>query len=268
VENKNNELKMLAKTIRRSVVEMAYYSHASHTGSALSIVDILTYLYFEYLNVKPDDPSFYQRDRLILSKGHASAALYATLAEKGYFSGAILSKYYCNGGILPGHLDKDSVPGIEISSGSLGHGLSIATGMAIALKNDNLSSRVVVLMGDGELNEGSVWEALMFIPVNKLSNIIVIIDKNNLQGFGNTDSILSLDSLPEKLKSFNWLVKEVNGHDFSDLRKTLSSSKDKPLVIIANTIKGKGVSFMENQFIWHYKSPNNEQLKKALRELE
>lgn len=261
-------LKAVAKSIRRSVVQMAHASAASHTGSALSIVDLLTVLYFRVMDIDSEHPQKSDRDRFVLSKGHASAALYATLAERGFIDKALLDAYYCDGGALPGHVDFTAVPGIEASSGSLGHGLSLGTGMALALRSDGMCSRVFVLMGDGELNEGSVWEPLMFIPHQGLCNITAIVDCNKYQGYGAAADVLNLDPLDQKLVAFGWQVAVIDGHDFAAIEKALQTRTEKPLVILANTVKGKGVSFMEGEFVWHYKSPNDEQLTIALQELE
>ena len=180
----------------------------------------------------------------------------------------MLNKFYCDDGILPGHLDKEVVPRIEVSSGSLGHGLSIGIGMAIASKLDKLNYKVYVLCGDGELNEGSIWEAIMFAPQKQLNNLTLIVDYNKLQGYGKTNEIINLEPLKDKFAAFNWYVIEVDGHNFNEIENALLKKTNKPKVIIAHTVKGKGVSYMENEFVWHYKSPNEEQLKIALKELE
>lgn len=260
-------MKTIANQIRKNILVMNSRSHASHSGAALSIVDILVVLYFRVLNIDPKFPSDSKRDRLILSKGHGSSALYATLAEKGFFDKNLLDKFYLDGGKLPGHLDKDSVPGIEVSSGSLGHGLSLGLGMAMANTMDSMASKVFVISGDGELNEGSMWEAIMFAGHLKQKNLTLIVDYNKLQGYGKTHEVINMEPLGDKFKAFNWDVFEIDGHNFEEIEKTLLISTDKPKVIIANTIKGKGVSYMENQFVWHYKSPNDEQLKQALGDL-
>lgn len=261
------DLVQISKNIRRSIVKMNAKSFASHSGTALSIVDILSSLYFKIMNIDENNPKLKNRDKFILSKGHGSSALYATLSEKGFFDKKLLEGFYIDGGILPGHLDKEVVPGVEVSSGSLGHGLSIGIGMAIANKVDKLDNNVYVMCGDGELNEGSVWEAIMFAPQNKLNNLTLIVDYNKLQGYGKTNEVINLEPLNEKLKAFNWDVIEIDGHDFEEIEKSLTKVTNKPKAIIAHTTKGKGVSFMENEFVWHYKSPNEEQLKQALEEL-
>jgi len=261
------DLVQISKNIRKSIVKMNAKAFASHSGTALSTVDILSCLYFKIMNIDENNPNLVNRDKFILSKGHGSSALYATLSEKGFFDKKLLEGFYIDGGLLPGHLDKEAVPGVEVSSGSLGHGLSIGIGMAIANKVDKLDNNVYVMCGDGELNEGSVWEAIMFAPQNKLNNLTLIIDYNKLQGYGKTNEVINLEPLNEKLKAFNWDVIEINGHDFDEIEQSLNKITNKPKAIIAHTIKGKGVSFMENEFVWHYKSPNQEQLKQALEEL-
>lgn len=260
-------LEDISKEIRKSILKMNSKSFASHSGTALSTVDILTVLYFKIMNINPTNPTLKNRDKFILSKGHGSSALYATLAQRGFFNKSLLDGFYIDGGQLPGHLDKEAVPGVEISSGSLGHGLSIGLGMAISNKVDNLKNHVYVMCGDGELNEGSVWEAIMFAPQMKLNNLTMIVDYNKLQGYGKTNEVIDLEPLNGKLKSFNWDVIEIDGHDYEAIENALNQQTVKPKAIIAHTIKGKGISYMENQFVWHYKSPNEEQLKQALEEL-
>lgn len=244
----------IAKEIRRSIVKMNSASFASHSGSALSVVDILTTLYFKVLNIDPDNPSKKDRDIVILSKGHGSSALYAALAHRGFFELSVLGKFYTDNGILPGHLDKEAAPGVEVSSGSLGHGLSVGLGMAIARKRSKSASRVVVISGDGELNEGSMWEAIMFAPQQKVDNLTLVVDYNKLQGYGETNEVINLEPLKAKFESFNWLVLEVDGHNFDEVERAFLVETQQPKVIVAHTVKGKGVSYMEGQFIWHYKS--------------
>ena len=262
------DLDRISKEIRKNIVIMNSKANASHSGSALSIVDILVVLYFKILRINPKDPFRTDRDRFILSKGHASTALYATLSKRGFFKEELLNKFYCNNGVLPGHLDKETVAGIEVSSGSLGHGLSLGIGMAIASKLDKYNYNVYVLCGDGELNEGSMWEAILFAPQKKLDNLTLIIDYNKLQGYGETNEVINLEPLKEKFEAFNWEVLEIDGHNFEEIEKSLLKRASKPKVIIAHTIKGKGISYMENKFIWHYKSPNKEELEIALKELK
>jgi len=260
----------IAREIRKKILKMIFDSQASHIGSALSCVDILTVLYFKILNINPQSPLAENRDRFILSKGHAASALYATLAQRGFFPEEILDSYCLNGGKLPGHSTKGCVPGVEVSTGSLGHGLSMGAGMAIAAKHDNKNYKIFVLLSDGECDEGSVWETAMFASHHKLDNLIGIIDYNKFQAFGKTNDILNLEPLKEKWLSFGWQAQETDGHNFSQIEKTLNNvpfEKGKPSLIIAHTVKGKGISFMENKVEWHYKSPNKEQYNLALKEL-
>jgi len=260
----------IAKEIRKKILKMIFTSQSSHIGSALSCVDILTTLYFKILKIDPQKPSAENRDRFILSKGHAASALYATLAQRGFFSEEVLNSYCLNGGKLPGHSTIHCVPGVEVSTGSLGHGLAIGAGMAIAGKHDNKNYRVFVLMSDGECDEGSVWETAMFASHHELDNLIGILDYNKLQAFGKTKDVLNLEPLRKKWVSFGWQVKEIDGHNFKQIEKVLSKApfkKNKPSIIIAHTIKGKGISFMENKLEWHYKSPSKEEYLFALKEL-
>lgn len=258
----NNNYPKTAKKVRKKVLKMIFDSQMSHIGSSLSCVDILTVLYFAALKDK---------DKFILSKGHAASALYAVLAEKGFFPEEILKTYCQNEGKLLGHSTKDCVPGVEVSTGSLGHGLAMGAGMALAKKYDGQNERVFVLMSDGECDEGSVWEAAMFSSHHKLDNLIGIIDYNKIQAMGKTNEVVNLEPLAEKWQAFGWQVKEIDGHNFSEIENVLSEvpfEKEKPSLIIAHTIKGKGISFMENKLEWHYKSPNKEQFDRALKELE
>lgn len=240
--------------IKKNIIRMAHYSHASHVGSALSVVDILFVLYSKI--IKP-------ADKVILSKGHASSALYATLAEFDHIDKSYLEQYYINDGKLPGHLDKDSVSAISASTGSLGHGLSLGLGMALADK----SRHVYVILGDGECNEGSIWEAFILMGKLKLQNITIVIDHNNLQGYDKTDVIADYSRLSSTLSNFGLSSMEIDGHNLKELEIALKKSVHASKVIIAHTIKGHGISFMENELKWHYKSPNDEELKQALDEL-
>ncbi|UOF91387.1 transketolase [Fodinisporobacter ferrooxydans] len=259
---------MLTNDIRKSILHMMHYSKSSHIGACFSIVEILYVLYFKILNIDPATPFMTERDKFILSKGHASAALYATLAERGFFSKELLNKYYINSGVLPGHLDKSSIPGIEVSTGSLGHGLPIGLGMAIANRLNSNKGNIFVLLGDGECNEGSVWEAIMLAAHLKLNNLTAIVDYNGLQGFGETKDVLNQENLLERWRIFGWESFFVDGHNIDDLTTILKLQVQKPKVVIAKTIKGKGISFMENKLEWHYKSPNDLQFQLALKELE
>ncbi|WP_346353473.1 transketolase [Azotosporobacter soli] len=263
-EKKNSKL----INIKKNVVKMTHVSKASHVGSCLSIVDILYVLYFKIMKIDVRNPQFSERDKFILSKGHASAALYATLAERGFFAEKILEEFYTDNGKLPGHLDKEAIPGVEVSSGSLGHGLSIGVGMALANKLQNNPGRIIVLLGDGECNEGSVWEAIMLAPNINLDNLLVIVDYNKLQGFGRTNEIIQQENIKRRWQEFLWEACEINGHNLREIEEALLKPQKGPKVIIAHTVKGNGVSFMEDKLEWHYKSPNEEQLEQSIRELD
>lgn len=265
------DYKKVAKEIRKKILRMIYNSQSSHIGAALSCVDILTVLYFKILNINPVKPLFPDRDRFILSKGHAASALYATLAEKGFFDKKILNEYCKDGSRLPGHSTMNCVPGVEVSTGSLGHGLSIGVGLALAAKSGGRTYRTFGLLSDGECNEGSVWEAVMFAAHHELDKLIAIIDCNKLQAFGKTKEVINLEPLADKWRTFGWVVKEIDGHNFDEIENGLKSipfKKGKPSAIIAHTIKGKGVSFMENSIAWHYKSPTQEEYNIAMKEID
>ena len=259
----------LAKKIRLRSLRMVHAAKSSHIGSCLSISDILAVLYGHTLRVDIEDPKNPNRDRFILSKGHAAVAVYATLAEIGLNPIAELETYGRNGSNYMAHVSH-KVQGVDFSTGSLGHGLSYGAGKALAFKKLGLSPRVFVVLGDGEMDEGSVWEALMFSSHHNLSNLIAIIDRNRLQSLEDTETTLALEPLAEKLSSFGWDVETVNGHDHAELHSVLSSDRgesNRPLAVIANTVKGKGVSFMEGQVLWHYRSPNDDELRSALEEI-
>ncbi len=259
----------LALNIRKDVVRMTHLAKSSHIGSMLSIADIIAVLYGKVLNKRADKPLWPLRDRFILSKGHAGAAVYAVLAELGYFPIKKLNEYCSNGSVFSGHISHD-VPGVELSTGSLGHGLSVGVGMALAAKMDLKKHRVVVLLSDGECDEGSNWEAALFAAHHKLSNLIVLVDYNKIQSLGKVEEILQLEPFSDKWISFGWDVKEVDGHNHEELVDVLNfdiSKKEKPTCIIAHTIKGKAVSFMENTVLWHYRTPQDEEYEKALEEL-
>lgn len=259
-----------AKEIRRQIVTAVFKAGASHIGSALSCVDILTALYFEIANIDPKNPKEKNRDRIILSKGHGGIGLLATLANRGFFPKKQLEKYCTDGSTLLGHTMMESAPGVEVTTGSLGHGLSLGLGMALALKSDNLKSKVYVILSDGELDEGSSWEALLAAGNFKLDNLVAIVDYNKIQSFGTVKEVMDLEPLVAKWQAFKWHTREVDGHDFSKLTGVLRSvpfRKGSPSVIIAHTVKGKGISFMENRLEWHYKSPDADQLSRALEEL-
>ena len=232
------------------------------------MADIVAVLYGGVLRFDPAWPNWPERDRFILSKGHAAALLYAALAETGFFPIDWLSTYSADGSKLGGHVTAHGVPGVELSSGSLGHGLSVACGMALALRADKNPSRVFALLSDGECDEGSIWEAALFAGHHKLDNLVAVIDYNKIQSFGSVTEILDLEPFADKWRAAKWAVAEIDGHDHAALHKQLSHTEiGKPNLILAHTIKGKGVSFMENQLAWHYKSANDEQLAKALAEI-
>lgn len=264
------ELETIAQRVRGHLVQMSHNARAAHLGSALSCVDLLVALYWEAIRIDPMSPNDPSRDRAILSKGHASAALYAVLAKKGFFDESLLATYGRNGENLPEQMGPKCVPGIEAATGSLGHGLPIGAGIALAGQIRRQAHRTFVLLSDGECNEGSVWEAAMFAAANRLDNLTVIIDYNRWQATGRSNEILALESLPKKWEAFGWGVCEVDGHNYGDLAealKTLPRETDRPTAIIAHTIKGKGVSFMEDDNNWHYRIPNEEEVTAALVEL-
>ena len=263
-------LRQLTRTFRREILEMTTRAGSGHPGGSLSSIDVLTALYFHHIRVDPKNPKWEDRDRFILSKGHSCPALYAVLAERGFFSKEILSTLRRYGSILQGHPDMNRTPGIEMSTGSLGQGLSVSCGIALAGKLDGRDYRVYCLMGDGEIDEGSIWEAAMIAPHFKLGNLIGIIDRNMLQIDGTTEYVVRLEPLSDKWKAFGWSVVEVDGHDMLQILDALdaaSRANDVPTVIIAKTIKGKGVSFMENQLQYHGQSLTEEELARALEEL-
>lgn len=264
------ELNDISKNIRFELVKMSHYGKAPHLGSSLSCIDLILACYFSFLSIDPKKPNVADRDRFILSKGHAVASLYATLAYKGFFSEDLLSSFNHNESALPEHPTPNCIAGVEISSGSLGHGLSVGTGMALGLNMNQVPSKVVVLMSDGECNEGSVWEAAMFAPSQKLSNLVAIIDYNKWQATGRSNEVLALSPLKEKWEAFGWNVFEIDGHNYNEILTTfdkIPNQMGKPTAIIAHTIKGKGISFMEDDNNWHYKIPTEEHLEQARVEL-
>lgn len=258
-----------AKRVRSLSVEMVYRAHASHIGGAMSMADILAVLYTNVLKYDPQNPHMENRDRCLLSKGHACVSFYSALCLAGFYSKDELMTYGTNGSLFLCHTTHH-VPGIEISAGSLGHGLPIACGIALGAKRKQQNFKTYVILGDGEMDEGSNWEAFLFAAHHHLDNLCVIIDYNKIQSYGNTNDVINLEPLADKLKDFNWNVVNINGHDHEQLKKAFDDFKNttgKPTVIIANTIKGKGVSYMENELVWHYKSPNEEQFKQAMEEI-
>lgn len=266
----STELKRKANTIRQDIIKMLLSSKSGHPGGSLSASEILTTLYFQEMNVDPQNPRWEERDRFVLCKGHAAPVLYAALAEKGYFPKEELLGLRQTGHMLQGHPDMRKTPGVDMSTGSLGQGLSAANGIALAGKLDGKSYRVYALLGDGEMAEGQVWEAAMAAAHYKLDNLTAVLDLNGLQIDGPTDSVMSSAPLPEKWRAFGWHVIEVDGHNVEELLSAYAEArqvKGKPTMIIAHTVKGKGVSFMENQAGWHGNAPNPEQAAQALKEL-
>ncbi len=264
-------LENIANEIRISIIEEVYNAQSGHPGGSLSCSDILAVLYFNQMNIDPKRPDAKERDRFVLSKGHCSPALYATLAERGYFSKELLKDFRKLESNLQGHPDINKVPGVDMTTGSLGQGLSAAVGMAIGSKMESAGCRVYCLVGDGEIEEGQIWEAAMAASKNKLDNLCVILDHNGLQIDGKVEDVGGLTDIKEKFASFGFNVIEVDGHNIENLIYAFDSAKQKkevPSVIIANTIKGKGVSFMENEASWHGKAPNEEQYKQAITELK
>jgi transketolase len=265
-----NLLAEKANEVRKSIVKMLCEAKSGHPGGSLSAADIVTTLYFSEMNIDPKNPTDPNRDRFVLSKGHAAPVLYAALAERGYFDKELLMTLRKLGSMLQGHPDMRKVPGVEISSGSLGQGLSVGNGMALAARISNRDYRVYVLMGDGELQEGQVWEAAMAAAHYKLDNVCAIIDSNNLQIDGNVDKIMNVEPLDKKWEAFGWNVIKVDGHNFEEILNAFEKAKQikgQPTVIIAKTVKGKGISFMENVCEFHGVAPTKEQTEKALIEL-
>ncbi|SDB80385.1 transketolase [Raineyella antarctica] len=250
---------------------MTHLSGGSHVGSILSVADIVAVLYADVANVDPSDPRKVDRDRVILSKGHAGASIYAALAEKGFFEVAELATHYADGSRLSGHVSHKGVPGVELSTGSLGHGLSVGAGMAYAAKKDGKAHRVFVILGDGECDEGSVWEAALVANHYGLGNLVAIIDRNRMQSLLDTEATIALEPFADKWRAFGWNTLEVDGHDHAELRQALHGCRGsaKPTVVIAETTKGKGISFMENDILWHYRFPHEgEEYDGAVAELD
>ena len=265
------ELMKTANEIRKGIVTALHSAKAGHPGGSLSATEIFTYLYFEEMNVDPKDPKKADRDRFVLSKGHTAPGLYSTLAQKGFFPKEDLVTLRHTGSYLQGHPDMKHIPGVDMSSGSLGQGISAAVGMAIAGKLDNADYRVYTLLGDGEIQEGQVWEASMLAAHRKLDNLVVIVDNNNLQIDGAITEVNSPYPIDKKFEAFNFHVINIDGNDFDQIDaafKEVKTVKGQPTAIIAKTVKGKGVSFMENQVGWHGKAPNDEEYKIAMEELE
>lgn len=253
---------LLAANARAHALRMVHRAKASHIGAALSMIDILAVLYADVMNVRPDEPDYAERDRLIVSKGHGAVGLYAVLGEVGFFPTEEFATYGQDGARLMGHVSH-KVPGIELSTGSLGHGLPVACGLAMGLPK----SRAFCVLGDGELNEGSNWEAIMFAAHHRLGNLTAIVDHNRIQSLGRTEDVMDLGSIARKFDAFGWRVVGVDGHDHAALRFALRSGGEQPTCVVAYTIKGKGVDFMEDDLAWHYRSPNDAQLEDALRQV-
>ena len=270
-QSERNALRRAAARLRLDVLEEVFSAQSGHPGGALSSADILTWLYNKELNLDPAQPRWPDRDRFVLSKGHSSPGLYAALARRGFFDPALLPTFRKSGSILQGHPDMKKIPGVDMTSGSLGQGVSTACGMALAAKLDGASWRVYTLLGDGEMEEGQVWEAAMFAAHNKLDNMCWIVDSNGLQIDGRVEDVAGPGPLDKKFEGFGFQVLKVDGHDFDALEAAFAAAraeKGRPTVILATTVKGKGVSFMEDQAGWHGKAPNAEQYAQAKQELE
>lgn len=260
----------LALKIRKDVLEMVHRSHASHIGAAYSVADILAVLFCSVLKYDVSNPKSIDRDRVVLSKGHAGSALYACLAEVGFFDKRELDTYYLDGSHLSGHISHKGVPGVEFSTGSLGHGVCVASGIALALKMNDSDARVYAITGDGECDEGSFWETILFGNQYELKNLTIVIDRNHMQAMGDVSDVMETGDLAKKISDFGWNVLSIDGNNHNELAKAFSTRFDnnKPVCIVANTIKGKGVSFMENNLLWHYRDPQGEYYELAKKELE
>ena len=269
-QTRKEELRTIASKIRLGALECVYSANSGHPGGSLSIADIITYLYFEKMNIDPADPNKKDRDRFVLSKGHTAPALYSALALRGFFSTDLLSTFRKEGSILQGHPDMKKVPGVDISTGSLGLGISAACGMALSAKASGDNYRVYTALGDGEIEEGQVWEAAMFAGHYKLDNLTAFVDFNGLQIDGKITEVMNPTPIDEKFRAFGWNALVINGHDFDEIDEAVTkalSHKGQPTVIICNTVKGKGVSFMEDRAEWHGSAPNKEQYELAVKEI-
>lgn len=265
------ELAKVACNVRKGIIEGTFNAKSGHPGGSLSIAEIVSYLYFNEMNIDPAQPTKEDRDRFVLSKGHAAPALYAVMAQRGYFPVEELKTLRKVDSRLQGHPSMNYLPGVDISSGSLGQGISAACGMALGGKLKGADFRVYTILGDGEIEEGQVWEAAMYAAAKNLDNLVAFVDNNNLQIDGTVDEVNSPYPIPEKFAAFGWNVIEIDGHSFDDIENALNAArncKDKPTAIIATTVKGKGVSFMENQVNWHGSAPNAEQYETAMNELD
>ena len=266
---KIKQLQITACKVRKGIIEGVHSAKAGHPGGSLSCADILTYLYFEKMNIDPQNPKKPDRDRFVLSKGHAAPVLYSVLANRGFFDVDMLTSLRQIGSILQGHPDMKHIPGVDMSSGSLGQGISCAVGMALSSKHFNSGFKVYAILGDGELEEGQVWEAAMFAANKNLSNLTIFVDYNNLQIDGSIEEVNSPYPIDKKFEAFNWHTITIDGHDFNQIESALEEAEkiDKPVCIVAKTVKGKGVSFMENSVAWHGTAPNDEQYEIAMQEL-
>ncbi len=268
--SEKKQLKVSACKVRMGIIEGVHGAKAGHPGGSLSAADLFTYLYFKELKVDPKNPKWEERDRFVLSKGHTAPGLYAALAQRGFFPVEDLPTLRHIGSYLQGHPNMNETPGVDMSTGSLGQGISAACGMALAAKHKGMDCRVYALLGDGEIEEGQVWEAMMFAHHYKLDNLCIVIDNNGLQIDGNIADVMSPYPIPEKLRAFGWEVAEIDGHDFDQMEAAFSQArqtKGAPFAIVMKTVKGKGVSYMENQVGWHGKAPNDEEYEIAMKEL-
>lgn len=265
-----NSIEILANKLRHHVLNMTHKAKSSHVGTCMSMIELLAVLYTHILRVDPEHPGWPDRDRFILSKGHGAAALYAILAESGFFPLEWLETFYQNGSRLAGHVTYRGIPGIEFATGSLGHGLSVATGMALVAKREQKDYRVFVMLSDGECDEGSTWEPVLFAGHHHLENLTVIVDYNHIQSLGTVPEVLDLEPFADKWRSWNWAVREIDGHDCDAIKSTLQNlpfEAGRPNCLIAHTVKGKGVSFMENKLLWHYRSPQGSEYEAAVKEI-
>ncbi len=264
------QLEITACKVRMGIIEGVHSAKSGHPGGSLSVADILTYLYFVHMNIDPKNPKMENRDRLVLSKGHAAPALYSVLANRGYFDTSFLTTLRQIGSILQGHPDMKHIPGVDMSTGSLGQGISAAVGMALSAKHFGQDYKVYAILGDGEIEEGQVWEAAMFAANKGLSNLTAFIDYNNLQIDGTIEEVNSACPIDKKFEAFNWHTIVIDGNDFEQIEKALKEAEtvDKPVAIIAKTVKGKGVSYMENAVNWHGAAPNDELYEQAMSELK
>lgn len=270
-KKRQTELSVIANKVRKNAVTAVYSAKSGHPGGSLSVADLLTYLYFEEMNIDPKNPKNPDRDRLVLSKGHTAPALYSVLAERGYFDTDLIPTFRRFGSILQGHPDMKKIPGVDMSTGSLGQGISAAGGMALAAKLDNKEYRVYAVLGDGEIEEGQVWEQAMFAAHYKLDNLTAFVDNNGLQIDGTVEEVMNPNPIDEKFRAFGWHVILADAHDFESLESAVKEAKNikgKPTAVIMKSVKGKNVSFMENQVGWHGTAPNEEQYNTAMKELD